>query len=138
MKTLKEIRGLLAETLKDLRKDYKLMTDYADITYDVGYMNSLCYILGKGKLAEMISAKFMNEWYMKAFKFILPDRTETIDSMSFKKAVKSFQNKYPDLKEVMINYINKKKHKIMRLVKLPIGRKKRIGRWVGVKSITTA
>ena len=45
---------------------------------------------------------------MKAFKFILPDRTETIDSMSFKKAVKSFQNKYPDLKEVMINYINKK------------------------------
>jgi hypothetical protein len=48
--------------------------------------------------------------------------------MSFKKAVKSFQNKYPDLKEVMIKYINKKKHKIMRLVKLPIGRKKRIGR----------
>ena len=50
---------------------------------------------------------------MKAFKFILPDRTETIDSMSFKKAVKSFQNKYPDLKEVMIHYINKKKHKIL-------------------------
>tara|TARA_R100001143_G_C3238680_1_gene78067 strand:- start:284 stop:508 length:225 start_codon:yes stop_codon:yes gene_type:complete len=74
---------------------------------------------------------------MKAFKFILPElldtkdisfKTETIDSMSFKKAVKSFQNKYPDLKEVMINYINKKKHKIMRLVKLPIGRKKKIGR----------
>ena len=57
----KLIRGLLAETLKDLRKDYKLMTDYADITYDVGYMNSLCYILGKGKLAERISAKFMGE-----------------------------------------------------------------------------
>ena len=65
---------------------------------------------------------------MKAFNFILPDRTETIDSMSFKKAVKSFQNKYPDLKQVKINYINKKKHKIMRLVKLPIGRKKKIGR----------
>ena len=64
---------------------------------------------------------------MKAFNFILPDRVETIDSMSFKKAVKSFQNKYPDLKEVMIKYINKKKHKIMRLVKLPIGRKKKIG-----------
>ena len=64
---------------------------------------------------------------MKVFKFILPDRTETIDSMSFKKAVKSFQNKYPDLKEVMIKYINKKKHKIMRLVKLQIGRKKKIG-----------
>jgi len=65
---------------------------------------------------------------MKAFKFILPDRTETIDSMSFKKAVKSFQNKYPDLKEVMIKYVNKKKHLIMRLVKLPIGRKKKVDR----------
>ena len=64
---------------------------------------------------------------MKAFNFILPDRTETIDSMSFKKAVKSFQNKYPDLKEVMVHYINKKKHKMMRLIKLPIGRKKKIG-----------
>ena len=64
---------------------------------------------------------------MKAFNFILPDKIETIDSMSFKKAVKSFQNKHPNLKEVMIKYINKKKHKIMRLVKLPIGRKKRIG-----------
>ena len=57
----KLIRGLLAETLKDLRKDYKLMTDYADITYDVGYMRALCYILGKAKLGDMISAKFMNE-----------------------------------------------------------------------------
>ena len=65
---------------------------------------------------------------MKAFKFILPDRVENIESMSFKKAVKSFQNKYPDLKEVMIKYINKKKHKIMRLVKLPIGRKKKVDR----------
>ena len=65
---------------------------------------------------------------MKAFKFILPDRTETIDRMSFKKAVKSFQSKYPDLKEVMVHYINKKKHKMMRLIKLPIGRKKKIGR----------
>ena len=61
MKTLKEIRGLLAETLKDLRKDYKLMTDYADITYDVGYLRCLCYILGRHKLGNMISAKFMNE-----------------------------------------------------------------------------
>ena len=130
MKTIEELRELLASTLKDLRKDYKLMEDYSNITYDVGYMRAICYILGKSKLGDMISAKFMNEWYMKAFKFILPDRTETIDSMSFKKAVKSFQNKYPDLKEVMINYINKKKHKIMRLVKLPIGRKKRIGRWL--------
>lgn len=65
---------------------------------------------------------------MKAFNFILADKTETLNSMSFKKAVKSFQNKHPNLKEVMIKYINKKKHKIMRLVKLPMGRKKKVGR----------
>ena len=56
------------------------------------------------------------------------NNVETVKSMSYKKAVKSFQNKYPDLKEVMIKYINKKKHKIMRLVKLPIGRKKQVDR----------
>ena len=61
MKTLKEIRGLLAETLKDLRNDCESMEDYSNIAYDVGYMNSLCYVIGKPKLAEMISAKFMNE-----------------------------------------------------------------------------
>jgi len=61
MKTLKEIRKLLAETLKDLRNDCESMEDYSNIAYDVGYMNSLCYVIGKPKLAEMISAKFMNE-----------------------------------------------------------------------------
>ena len=61
MKTEKEIRQLLADVLKDLRRDYEEMEDYANITYDVGYMNSLCYILGKKKLSEMISAQFMNE-----------------------------------------------------------------------------
>ena len=64
---------------------------------------------------------------MKAFKFILPDRTETIDSMSFKKAVKSFQNKYPKLKEVMVEWLknDKLQHKFQ---KLPLGRKKKVGR----------
>ena len=61
MKTEKEIRQVLADVLKDLRKDYKLMEDYSNITYDVGYMRCLCYILGKSKLGDMISAKFMNE-----------------------------------------------------------------------------
>ena len=61
MKTEKEIRQVLADVLKDLRKDYKLMEDYSNITYDVGYMRAICYILGKSKLGDMISAKFMNE-----------------------------------------------------------------------------
>jgi len=61
MKTEKEIRQLLADVLKDLRRDYKEMEDYSNISYDVGYMNSLCCILGKKKLSERISAQFMNE-----------------------------------------------------------------------------
>ena len=61
MKTLKELRKLLAETLKDLRNDCESMEDYSNIAYEVVYMNSLCYVIGKPKLAEMISAKFMNE-----------------------------------------------------------------------------
>jgi len=61
MKTEKEIRQVLADVLKDLRKDYKLMEDYSNITYDVGYMRAICYILGKSKLGDMISAQFMNE-----------------------------------------------------------------------------
>jgi len=61
MKTIKELRKLLASTLKDLRNDFKLMDDYSNVTYDVGYLRCLCYILGKDKLGVMISAKFMNE-----------------------------------------------------------------------------
>ena len=61
MKTLKQLRQLLAITLKDLRNDFKLMDDYSNVTYDVGYLRCLCYILGKDKLGVMISAKFMNE-----------------------------------------------------------------------------
>ena len=61
MKTIKELRKLLASTLKDLRNDFELIEDYSNVTYDVGYMRALCYILGKDKLGVMISAKFMNE-----------------------------------------------------------------------------
>jgi len=61
MKNLKDIRKLLAECLRDLRNDFKSMENYSDVVYDVGYMRALCYVLRKDKLANMISAKFMNE-----------------------------------------------------------------------------
>ena len=52
--------------------------------------------------------------------------TETIESRGYKKAVKSFQNKYPKLKEVMVEWYNNNKlnHKLQ---KLPMGRKKKLG-----------
>jgi hypothetical protein len=49
--------------------------------------------------------------------------------MSLKKAVKSFQNKYPKLKIAKVYYINKRGMRLLSLVKLKVGRKKKIGRW---------
>ena len=51
--------------------------------------------------------------------------TESIESRGYKQAVKSFQNKYPKLKEVMVEWYNNNKlnHKLQ---KLPMGRKKKL------------
>ena len=49
-----------------------------------------------------------------------------IESRGYKKAIKSFQNKYPKLKAVMVEWYNNNKlnHKLQ---KLPMGRKKKLG-----------
>jgi hypothetical protein len=51
---------------------------------------------------------------------------ETIESRGYKKAVKSFQNKFPKLKIIMVQWFKNKKlqHKLQ---KLPMGRKKKLG-----------
>ena len=50
---------------------------------------------------------------------------EEIESRGYKKAIKSFQMKYPKLKEVMVEWYNNNKlnHKLQ---KLPMGRKKKL------------
>ena len=50
---------------------------------------------------------------------------ETIESRGYKKAVKSFQNKFPKLKIIMVQWFKNKKlqHKLQ---KLPMGRKKKL------------
>ena len=50
--------------------------------------------------------------------------TETIESRGYKKAVKSFQNKFPKLKEVAVEWV-KNGVELSKLQKLPIGRKKK-------------
>ena len=66
----------------------------------------------------------------KVYQFKLEDDTiEEIKSMSLKKAVKSFQNKYDKLKIAKVYYINKKGHRILSMIKLKVGRKKKLGRW---------
>ena len=51
--------------------------------------------------------------------------TETIERRGYKKAVKSFQNKFPKLKIIMVQWFKNKKlqHKLQ---KLPMGRKKKL------------
>ena len=66
----------------------------------------------------------------KVYQFKLDDDTiEEIKSMSLKKAVKSFQNKYDKLKIAKVYYTNKKGHTLLSIIKLKVGRKKKLGRW---------
>ena len=67
---------------------------------------------------------------MREFKFT-NENDEAIEGVdpvkerSFKKAVKSVQNKIKD-KWVIIEYVTKKGKEIKRFIKIPIGRKKRL------------
>ena len=55
------------------------------------------------------------------------EKLEDIESRGYKRAVKSFQIKYPDYKQVRVEWYSNKKlnHKQQ---KLPMGRKKKVGR----------
>ncbi len=69
---------------------------------------------------------------MKTFKFVsnfneVNASGEEIVSSGYKKAVKSFQNKYPKLKEVVVEWV-KDDINLEKLQKLPMGRKKKVGR----------
>ena len=69
---------------------------------------------------------------MKTFTFHYQDeeynrKEDNIDSRGYKKAVKSFQNKYPKLKEVIVQWV-KENNVIEKLQKLPMGRKKKLDR----------
>jgi len=52
---------------------------------------------------------------------------ETITAMSWKKAVKSFQNKFK-IKLIYCEWISKKGIEMTKWIKLPIGRKDKLGR----------
>ena len=54
-----------------------------------------------------------------------PNPIETIESRGYKKAVKSFQNKYPKAKKVLV-FWNKDNKEIVKEQKLPMGRKKKL------------
>tara|TARA_R100001460_G_scaffold81211_1_gene122133 strand:+ start:1776 stop:1979 length:204 start_codon:yes stop_codon:yes gene_type:complete len=63
----------------------------------------------------------------KIYIFNFENQKEEIESRGFKKAVKSFQNKYPKLKEVIVEWW-KGNVEYSKLQKLPLSRKKKLGR----------
>jgi len=69
----------------------------------------------------------MSDKIIFTFPEVVDDNKEVvkIESRGYKKAIKSFQNKYPKLKTVMVEWYNNNKlnHKLQ---KLPLGRKKKL------------
>ena len=65
---------------------------------------------------------------MRNFKFTKEDNEiQTIESSSFKKAVKSFQNQVKQ-KMVYVEWVSKKGQEMTKWQKLPVGRKDKLGR----------
>ena len=57
-KTMKTIRDMFF----DLKKDKDIMEDFANITYDVGYMVALCIALKRKRVADRIYDYFLKGW----------------------------------------------------------------------------
>ena len=70
----------------------------------------------------------MSDKIMFAFPEVIDENKEVvkIESRGYKKAIKSFQNKYPKLKKVDVFWI-KDGVEIYKEQKLPMGRKKKLG-----------
>ena len=65
---------------------------------------------------------------MRNFKFTKDDNeVQTIESSSFKKAVKSFQNQVKQ-KMVYVEWVSKKGQEMTKWQILPLGRSKKLGR----------
>ena len=58
------------------------------------------------------------------YKFKAKDREEIIDAMSLKKALRSFETKAGELKEVLVEWISRKGNPSSKMVKLPLKRRK--------------
>ena len=57
-KTMRTIRDMFF----DLKKDKDIIEDFANITYDVGYMVALCIALKRHKTADKIYYYFLKGW----------------------------------------------------------------------------
>ena len=69
----------------------------------------------------------MSDKIMFAFPEVMDENKEVvkIESRGYKKAIKSFQNKYPKAKNVVVMW-TKKEIELSKEQKLPMGRKKKL------------
>ena len=58
------------------------------------------------------------------YKFKAKDKEETIEAMSLKKALRSFETKAGQLKEVLVEWISRKGNSSSKIIKLPIRKRK--------------
>ena len=59
------------------------------------------------------------------YKFKAKDKEETIYAMSLKKALRSFETKAGELKEVIVEWISRKGNSSSKIIKLPLKRRKK-------------
>ena len=59
------------------------------------------------------------------YNFKAKDKEETIDAMSLKKALRSFETKAGELKEVLVEWISRKGNPSSKIVRLPLKRSKK-------------
>ena len=57
-KTMRIIRDMFF----DLKNDKDIIDDFANITYDVGYMVALCIALKRNRVADRIYDYFLKGW----------------------------------------------------------------------------
>ena len=74
-----------------------------------------------------MSDKKCFEFYYKYINNNLEPKKEVIESRGYKKAVKSFQTKYPNIPITLIQW-SKNNVSLSKEQKLPLGRKKKLGR----------
>ena len=61
---------------------------------------------------------------MRTYKFIGDNLEETIEAMSLKKALRSFETKAGQLKEVLVEWISRKGNSSSKIIRLPIRKRK--------------
>ena len=57
----KKMRQLISNVFWDLKRDINKGMNIEDIYFDVGYMSSLCVIIGKRELGQKINDKFIQQ-----------------------------------------------------------------------------